>query len=281
MSFPMTFLEAPWRLSMGLNTLDLDDWLQPDDRHAAEIAERSELLRERLDDVHAMLPGSEAAAAETLALVIGWLERRAPELLERAVVDRDDALPLRVAGHLVQEDLCVMQPVATGDYALTAAVLCFPAHWSLRAKLGLPMRAIHEPVAGFGQRLAGPADRFMAALDVARPVWRANWSIVGRDALHQPSGSKPVLGLRAEDAGERLYLRVERQTLRRLPVTRAVLFTIRTHVRRLAEIATPPVALALAARLREIDPEMARYKGLHRVREPLLDWLDQRCRVGG
>jgi len=40
----------------------------------------------------------------------------------------DDPLPLRAAGRLVQEDLCLMQKQADGAYALTGAILCFPAH---------------------------------------------------------------------------------------------------------------------------------------------------------
>ena len=82
----------------------------------------------------------------------------------------------------------------------------------------------------------------------------------------------------AEDAGVRrelLWLRVERQTLRRLPASRAIVFTIRTLLRRLDEIvAEAAVARPLAARIREMEPGMAAYKGMGHLREPLLAWLD-------
>ena len=47
----------------------------------------------------------------------------------------------------------------------------------------------------------------------------------------------------AESAGQRLHLRVERQTLSRLPRTGAVLFTIRTHMKRLDHFEGRPGAV--------------------------------------
>ena len=83
-ALPLTFLTGPWRLSMGLNALDLRDWLLLDESYAAEMAERRELIEGRLDDVHAMLPQAEEASAEVLELVAAWLVERQPERFERA-----------------------------------------------------------------------------------------------------------------------------------------------------------------------------------------------------
>jgi hypothetical protein len=288
-ALPLTFLAGPWRLTMGLNALDLEDWLLLDERYAVETAERHELIESRLDDVHAMLPEAAEGSAEVLELIVGWLALRQPQRFERAgegLVEResgrrvtlDDPLPLRAAGRLVQEDLCLMQKRPDGAYALTGAVLCFPAHWRLREKLGLKLADIHAPVPGFAERLGGTADRFFTSLAVQRPVWRANWSLTDDPALPQPYRGDPVAGISAENAGEKLWLRVERQTLRRLPRTLAVLFTIRTFVRPLAGVAADPaVAAALAARLREMEPGMAAYKALPRIREALLGWLDRQA----
>ena len=250
-ALPLTFLAGPWRLSMGLNALDLGDWLLLDERYAVEMAERRELIESRLDDVHAMLPEAAEGSAEVLELIVGWLALRQPQRFERAgeaLVEResgrrvalDDPLPLRAAGSLVQEDLCLMQKRPDGAYALTGAVLCFPAHWRLREKLGLKLADIHAPVPGFAERLGGTADRFFTSLAVQRPVWRANWSLTDDPTLPQPYRGDPVAGISAENAGQKLWLRVERQTLRRLPRTLAVLFTIRTFVRPLAGVAADP-----------------------------------------
>ena len=44
----------------------------------------------------------------------------------------------------------------------------------------------------------------------------------------------------AENAGWRLHVRVERETLSRLPRSRAILFTIRTHIHRLEHYGQHP-----------------------------------------
>ena len=44
----------------------------------------------------------------------------------------------------------------------------------------------------------------------------------------------------AENAGERLHTRCERETLVRFPRTRAILFTIRTHLKKLDHYAQQP-----------------------------------------
>lgn len=286
---PLTFRNGPWRLSMGLNALDLRHWLLLDGRHGEEIEQRRHLLEAQLGEVHAMLPEAHDAAGEVLELAAGWLVEHHPERFERTgdlmrergstrQVALDDPLPLRAAGRLVQEDLCLMQKRADGAYALTAACLCFPAHWRLSEKLGLSLASIHAPVPGFAARLAAPVDRVLAGLAVERPVWRANWSVVDDPALPQPQRGQPVQDLSAGNAGHKLWLRVERQTLRRLPRTGAVLFTIRTFVRPLAELAAEPgTAAALAARLREMDPGMAAYKALPGIMDALLGWLDRQA----
>ena len=93
-----------------------------------------------------------------------------------------------------------------------------------------------DPRAGpsYAERLGKPVDRFIGLLVPDRPVWRLNWSLTNDPTLFQPVGhgrrdTDP--DITPENVGRRIFLRVERQTLRRLPRTGAVLFTIRTHQR--------------------------------------------------
>jgi len=268
MQLPLVFLDGPWKLAMGLNALDPADWLWRDEAFAAETAQRLGLLATRPHEVHAMLPGALPAVRELAALVHDFFG------LGSAARDPDGLAPL--AG-LAQEDFCVMQARPDGAYALTAALVCAPAYWRLAEKLGKPLADIHGPVPGFAARLGGAADRFFTGLTVERPVWRANWSVLETPVLFHPQPREPLLDLTAENAGEKLWLRIERQTLRRLPHSRAVVFTFRTLVRRLDEVAAEsPVAGAMAARIREMEPGMAGYKGMSFLREPLLAWLDAR-----
>ncbi|HET6466803.1 MAG TPA: DUF3445 domain-containing protein [Geminicoccaceae bacterium] len=292
MRLPLVFMDGPYRPTMGLRNLDLADWLWLDERLAADVTERRRLVQERPDEVLAVRPGAEPACRELLEMLVAWLPRHAPAhyaaageaLLVRATGDRvsaEDREPLRRAGLLVQEDLCLMGRGADGAYRLEAAHLCFPSHWRLHDKLGRPLREIHAPVPVVRDRLAEPIDRFFATLAPERPVWRANWSLVESPAPFHPGPRVPDPLLSADNAGERLWLRVERQTLRRLPVSGFVLFTIRTLIRPLGEVARQEgVAVAMAARLREMPEAMARYKGLPLMAGPVLGFLD-RVAAGG
>ena len=289
------FLDGPWRLAMGIKALDLADWIEIDERFAPQLAARKQLLDAQRSEVFATLPESGPGQRELLELLLDHLPQRSPEHYRRqggrienrttgeafALAAWDDA-PLELAGRLVQEDLCLMQRGETG-YRLVAAVLCFPAHWRLSDKLGRPLEAIHGPVPGFGERLAGPVDRFFHSIQVARPVWRVNWSLVDTPTLFLPpehrGHPKPVS---AERAGEQLWLRVERQTLHRLPRSGDVVFGIHTYVDPLADaIDSAEAARALAARIREMPEPMARYKSILPIRAPLLAWLDGRAKAQG
>lgn len=265
------FMDGPWRMAMGLRAIEPGQWLWPDARRAEETALRRRLIATRRDEVVAMLPGMEAACRELLRLVRDDL---AAHHGEAPAPDGDDADPLGTLGGLVQEDFCLLAAGGMGKYVLRAGVLCFPLHWRLREKLGLELRAIHGPVPHFAERLGDSADRFFAGLAPERPVWRANWTLAERPDLHLPGARGPVPGLDSGNVGERLWLRVERQTLRRLPASRAVAFGIRSLVRPLGEAAREPgVAAAIAARIGEMTPEMARYKGIPPLREALLAGL--------
>ncbi|HEX4192280.1 MAG TPA: DUF3445 domain-containing protein, partial [Stellaceae bacterium] len=188
--------------------------------------------------------------------------------------------PLDIAGRLVAEDLCLLQASEAG-YRLIGATLCFPNRWRLDEKIGQPLDFIHEPVPGFAPALQRPVAHFFAALKPDRILARVNWGIADDPTLFQPISRDADAAITAETAGSALYLRLERQTLCRLPESQAVLFTIRTEITPLAEvIATSADALDLAGAIRDMDPAMLRYKHLTAVAPALLAWLESRAKAG-
>ena len=73
-----------------------------------------------------------------------------------------------------------------------------------------------------------------------------------------------------------LWLRMERQTLRRLPRTGDILFTIRIYVQSLRDVAANPERAAhLAAAMRALPSNMRSYKSLNPFMDAALQWLDQ------
>ena len=285
----LPFEDGPFRMAMGLTSASPDELIELDALYPAQIRERARLLDTRREEVFAALPGSEAASAQVLLRLGELLPRRFPGVFAPdggAIVNlltgekwclRNPRLhPLEVAGRLVQEDLCLL---ADGP-VLDAAVLCFPSRWRLAEKIGRPLTGVHEPVPLYADRLARPVDRFLAHLQPGRLATRLNWSVIDDPALFQPVGTYRTernVAVTAANAGETLFLRVERQTLSR--VLDHVLFTIRVHVTPLGRaIASPEDAARLAAAIRALPDEMARYKSLPTIQEPLLAWLDQRSK---
>lgn len=289
----MPFEPGPYRMAMGLLTLPEAAWFEMDDRYQPELRERRRLLTEQHADVFAALPVSDAARAEALEDIAqnltthhsDWFARDRDTLRNRLTgEDWDLASPpcdrLELAGRLVQEDLCIVQ-LDDAAPVLTAAVLCFPSRWRLAEKLGRPLAAVHGPVPHYAERLARPVDRFMRHVKPGHIAARLNWSVMDDATLFQPGGKWREAhnqAVTAANAGETLFLRVERQTLRRLPCSDAVLFGIRVHVYPLAAAIADPVSAGLLAEAVRALPEATkRYKSLLPIGDALLGWLDARA----
>jgi hypothetical protein len=245
------------------------------------------LLAERHGEVFAALSGTEAAGAEVLALLADHLPKRFPTQYPRmnttiAVAATGELVgigtpgvhPLETAARLVPEDLCLMRGTDAG-YILAAACVCFPSRWRLADKIGRGLGMIHAPVPGYAGQLGGAVDRFFARITVDKPVWRLNWTIHDSPEPFQPAAAKRGA---PGDFGRDVFLRVERQTLRRLPASGDVLFTIRTYIRPLGEIAQDAdVARRLAAAIENLPPPMRDYRSLTHFADALVAWLRERA----
>ncbi len=217
----------------GIAPLDPATWLRVDEAFAAQMAERARLLAGRRDDVIAVTEGAGPAMDELLQFVLDWLaahgdgydisarEVRRPD---GVTVPLDRADPMGTLGHLVQEDLCLMEKRGE-EHVLTAAVLCFPASWRLAEKIGRPLTAIHVPVPEYDAGLARRVQRLFDGVQPGRPLWRFNALNYVDPVLHQPRSR-----VQPSETADLPYLRSERQCVLRLPRTRACVFSIHTYV---------------------------------------------------
>ena len=288
----LPFSPGPFRMAIGLTGAHPDELVEIDAQYPAEMAERRDLINTRHGEVFAATPGSEAARADVLAVLADLLPRRYPDFFARAGVVLHNRLtgeawdlarptcdPLELAGRLVQEDLCIVDS-AGPEPVLSAAILCAPSRWRLNEKIGRPLAAVHGPVPLYAERLSGAVDRFMGALKPGRLAERLNWSLVDDPALFQLGGKHRTernLAITAENAADRLFLRVERQTLMRLPSSLSVLFAIHVHSYPLTRVLEAPGAAAnLAAAVAALPDDFGTYKSFPTFREALLECIAQR-----
>jgi dimethylamine monooxygenase subunit A len=217
--------ERGWRLAVGLRPLDLDHWLEVDDHRVGELALKERLLADRRDAVVATRPDGGAPSVELAGEVVAWLARHHPEFPR----DIDAAEhPIVAASRLVQEDMCVL--VRSDAWRLEAACVCFPSRWLLSNKIGTTLDEIHGPVPGYQDELSRPTTSVFDRLKPDRPFWRLNWTLLDHPDLHQPEAARDTV----EGPMTEWHFRVERQTIRSLPETGAIVFTIRTYVTDLA-----------------------------------------------
>lgn len=273
--------------TIGLSALDPNRWIEPDADLDSVLREKDRLLRDHFDAVFQTVEGSEPAQSECLHLLAAHLLDQHADTYQRdgstirfagRTVDLDtEQPPLLTAGALVEDDLVVLEKRDTG-WHVTAGYVAFPSSWSLKEKIGLPMEGVHHHVPGFagGTRNATMINRIFDNLQPDLPAVRLNWSIYPEGDLFWP----PERGARQESrlfTPATNFIRVERQTLRRLPKTGGVVFTIRIYTDPIGLLTTLPdgreIAAKLAERLADLSPEQLAYKGMVSKKASLLDYL--------
>lgn len=281
------FAPGPHRHRVGTRTLDPSTWIEFGLDADAQLEQKRRLLATRHRDVVAVLDGPPgpgraavtAASEELLDLVLRHLADVAPERLPGRGSAGPAALeapahlhPIDRAARLVPEDLCLHLPGEDGVLRLVAASVAFPSGWSPADKLGLPIGAIHDPVPAYGPQIGRAVDRVIESLTAQRGLWRLNGSVFGDAELFRPG--YPACAVPAK-VPEDVVLRVERQTLRRLPRTGGVVFTIRTFLDPLTSIESDGEARGrLASWLRGLDDEQRAYKRLETLAPAVLAWLE-------
>lgn len=232
----------------GLNPIAPGEWLLRDEVFAAQMAYRTTLLAHKRDAVFRATDESHAAQHELLETVLSELDNDyqiAANTVTRpdgVTIALDLAKPLLTIAHLVQEDFLLLQK--SGDeHVLTAGVLCFPASWSLAEKFENGLLDIHNPVAEYDANMAKRVQRVFDVMRPETPMWRANYLLYVDADLFQPTRDpRNDVIKNPEDC----FVRVERQTLRKLPKTNAVAFSVHTFVVPFATLSKDEAATFLA-----------------------------------
>ncbi len=292
--------KLPKPFSVRLSALDPDDWIVPDMHLAEQLRDKAEHFEKRREAVLQAEDATLDAQTETLDLLLDYLPRTYPDIynvsgdevtvapagLAYRISDYAHA-PLELACRLVQDDLVIMRKGEAG-YRIAAAAVCFPSTWVLADKFSKPIAEVHAPVPGFGPgtRTASLIDRIFDNLKVDHPAQRCNWSIYEVPDLHHPFSHSTHTRWTDTSGGffSGTWLRAERQTLTRLPVSGDVLFTIQIVVDPVSLLMTHPDRSQIAARLKahieSLDMQQLAYKGISDHRDTVLAELSKLAEQG-
>jgi hypothetical protein len=252
----MTPRHRPWEeaadFQIGLKPIAPADWLEGGEADPA--ARKDALFTTHRGLVWAEAEGSRPAQAEVWEMVEAAL---GPAQQPRGLP------PLYAAARRTPDDLCLMEK-RDGQWRLTALSLSAGSFFAAEEVIGRSLAELHGPVTGFADRFLARVQRIFEGLRPDLVLERRNWTLLNSDTLHTPS-SAPIRARIGEidpaRAGGILNLRVERQTLRRLPRTGGALFTIRVWLAPLESLRDDPARLAAFARAwRAASPDLRAYK---------------------
>jgi len=268
----------PFRLNMGLRSLEDALWIEGGDDLHQQILEREELAENARDVVYQELPGYRPAVEELVSRIAKNLSGFHHETY---AVNQDSVtyLPGNVKVELSSSDILLKLAAIIGEdlvvlsredneWKIVAGAVLFPSRWKLSEKIGKGMDAVHTPVPGFAEALAPYMTATFDKITADRPVWRKNWSLHSTADLHQPTS------IHAAATPENYWWRTERQTLTRAACGEFLYFTIRNRAEPLKWIMEDPQsATFFAETLESLRPETIEYKGLVNDHQKIIDYL--------
>lgn len=240
---------APFRrhhasLRLGLRALGPADWLDHAPDQQARLARRASRLQSHPDALQQL-----ACAAPSIAEFAAKVAAPAPTLAAIATTIHEDLMLLDHAGD---------------HHRLIAGILLFPSDWRVADMIGKALAQIHARVPTFAEKLSSPLEHIFTNL--SQPLQRANWAITETsDLAYEPAlpTAARFPHITPQNAGHALHLRIERQTLTRLPQSGTIAFTIGIHTAPL-ETLPPALIAALLEALQTMPPaEAARRATVH------------------
>ena len=189
--------------------------------------------------------------------------------------------PMEYITRQAQGDFCILDQ-RNDNLWMDAGIVTTQSNWSLDFDIGMNFYEWHAPVPlahemGIFQR----ALKYLLNIQQGQPARRLNWTLSVNPRLDTSLENYHKWGIdrstvTAENAGEKMYLRVELQTFWRLPRSNALVFPIRCYLLQMNELITVPKwGRRMHRVLRDLPLELIDYKGFTAYREPLLQWLSQ------
>lgn len=301
------FRHGPNHVTMGIRKMDWDNWIEMDSNfiryHELKVSELNKDLGAHVQYVDNSV--TRDACFEVLEELTTYLTARYPRIfqlhggiLRNTLTKEEFKYPasnptdaLTIAAKLVQDDLIIMVKEEDDEYHLDAGAVCLPGFWRLREKFRMSLDTLHleAKVPHYPTKLQKSMNRFFKSMQPDKAVVRNNFFLQLDDGLHwshrmgNQDGKEVASWESANDVGltiNDLYFRSERQSLRRLPRSGALLFTVRTYFEPITTIAKEPhVPGRLAEAIGQWDDWTSTYKGRHHWDGILLPYLHEQDKL--
>ncbi|KAF2147215.1 glycosyltransferase family 22 protein [Aplosporella prunicola CBS 121167] len=292
-----------YNTTMGLRAMDWDGWIELDNHYMKYHDLKAKRLAERGSKCYHTAPEAFDGAVELLEELCDYLPQRYPSLFRKTDVGMNNLAtgeslniverplkedPMAMSARQIQDDLAIMFEKPDGQYYLLAGAILLAGFWRLQDKLGMPLSEIHTSgnVPGFKEKLEKGMMNFFKRVKPESPVLRNNYFIQVDDdlawshSIGNEDGEEGTLGwfsAEKDKAIQHHWFRSERQSLRRLPRSGGVVFTIRTYFHPITDICQEPyVPGRLASAIRSWGDDVSRYKGKERYEKVLLEYLDKK-----
>lgn len=285
----------PYHQTMSIFRLDINHWLDMDKYYIHYLEEKKKVFHEYGKDSIDWLPESEEACLELMETVVDHMLVRYPKLftkLDRKIIHNeitgetlDMSLPLQhhpliYVSKLAKEDFyVVLQNPKDNLHYLVAAAVPFPGGgFSVSELLGQHLDVIHTLVPYYQEKLQKSMEKWFCKLKPNEPVERATWNIswdhnlrtmeVYKIPKYQESGEIDL-----PDPAE-FMLRIDRQSLRRLPKSRAIIFTNHPLMYSLDEMKDEPLVPSLMHKMLFGGPkDILSYKNFPIFRDHIEEYL--------
>ncbi|KAJ4392800.1 hypothetical protein N0V91_011250 [Didymella pomorum] len=287
---------------MGIRKMSWDEWIELDSNflpyHDRKFSELGKDINAHVHYVNNAV--TRLVCFEVLEELTRYLTHRYPDVFQlsgnvirNTVTKKDYPYPasspteaMATAAKLVHDDLALMIDNDDGQYHLNARAISLPGFWRLKEKFRMSLDTLHieAGVPHYQEKLQKSMNRFFNKMaPETKSCHSTSFSLTtGDDWSHRmgDQNSNQVASWATADNTnlrvEEIHFRSERQSLRRLPKSGALLFTIRTYFEPVTVIAQEPhVPGRLAEAIRNWDDTMSYYKGKKHWEDILLPYLDK------
>ena len=266
--------------------------------YAATMREKRARMVDFPDLYYRTLPCSCEAQHELRELVAAHLAADHPQHFRRSgpalqcLIDgerydlQDESIePLRQMSRFIEEDFMLIQDI-DGAQTITAASNAYSSSGRLVNSVGRNVAWAHEPVPQLTAKLGPRIDRMIGSIHADMPCERFNWQLTPLATKFFPHMAHAAnadamrricddLRRNPQRAEELLWIRVERQTLLRLPESRAVAFTLHTFSDPLASLKSDVESLrAILTLIRSYSDDRLEYSEMNYIRDSVVNWLE-------